>query len=240
MIRAFPRCESASWGRSGVWRARDRRWISARCSSGWSWRCWRCQAGRPVGRQQMIDAVWGEAPAQERREPRPAACFRAPRGRSSPDRPGRTPSGPADLDRGRLSADPAARRPGSWTSSERRTGPGPRRAGRRSATGRPQGRCMRPWGSGADPVCDGLSSPFLDAQADRLAESRVSALEDRIELDLAIGRSRRPDRGAAEIWPPSTRCGSGCAACSCWRCTGLAARHDALTAYPGRAPPAAR
>ena len=37
------------------------------------------------------------------------------------------------------------------------------------------------------PVCDGLSSPFLDAQADRLAESRISVLEERIEIDLAIG-----------------------------------------------------
>jgi tetratricopeptide (TPR) repeat protein len=37
------------------------------------------------------------------------------------------------------------------------------------------------------PVCDGLSSPFIDAQADRLAESRVTVLEERIELDLAIG-----------------------------------------------------
>ena len=37
------------------------------------------------------------------------------------------------------------------------------------------------------PVCDGLSSPFLDAQADRLDESRISVLEERIELDLAIG-----------------------------------------------------
>ncbi len=32
-----------------------------------------------------------------------------------------------------------------------------------------------------------MSSPFLDAQADRLAESCVSALEDRIELDLVVG-----------------------------------------------------
>jgi DNA-binding SARP family transcriptional activator len=36
-------------------------------------------------------------------------------------------------------------------------------------------------------VCDGLSSPFLDAQAERLGESRISMLEERIELDLAVG-----------------------------------------------------
>ncbi len=35
------------------------------------------------------------------------------------------------------------------------------------------------------PVCDGLSSPFLDAQSDRLAESRINVVEERIELDLA-------------------------------------------------------
>src|SRR5207247_2692713 len=37
------------------------------------------------------------------------------------------------------------------------------------------------------PVCDGLSSPYLGAQRDRLAESRISVVGDRIELDLAIG-----------------------------------------------------
>ena len=41
------------------------------------------------------------------------------------------------------------------------------------------------------PVCDGLYSPFLDAQRDRLAESRIGAIEDRIELDLAIGNQAR-------------------------------------------------
>ena len=37
------------------------------------------------------------------------------------------------------------------------------------------------------PLCDGLSSPFLDAERDRLAEQRVGALADRIELDLELG-----------------------------------------------------
>ena len=36
------------------------------------------------------------------------------------------------------------------------------------------------------PVCDGLHSPFLDAQRDGLAESRISVIEERIELELMI------------------------------------------------------
>jgi DNA-binding SARP family transcriptional activator len=37
------------------------------------------------------------------------------------------------------------------------------------------------------PACDGLASPFLDAQRERLAERQISTLEDRIDLDLALG-----------------------------------------------------
>ncbi|GID30584.1 AfsR/SARP family transcriptional regulator [Paractinoplanes brasiliensis] len=37
------------------------------------------------------------------------------------------------------------------------------------------------------PLCDGLSSPFLDAERERRAERVLGVLEDRIELDLAAG-----------------------------------------------------
>jgi tetratricopeptide (TPR) repeat protein len=37
------------------------------------------------------------------------------------------------------------------------------------------------------PLCDGLTSPFLDAQRDRLEERRISITEDCIELDLTAG-----------------------------------------------------
>ena len=37
------------------------------------------------------------------------------------------------------------------------------------------------------PAFDGLSSPLLDAERDRLAERRLGAAEDRIEIDLALG-----------------------------------------------------
>lgn len=37
------------------------------------------------------------------------------------------------------------------------------------------------------PLCDGLTSPYLEAQRDRLAERRITIMEDCIELDLATG-----------------------------------------------------
>ncbi|GAB1689815.1 BTAD domain-containing putative transcriptional regulator [Krasilnikovia sp. M28-CT-15] len=37
------------------------------------------------------------------------------------------------------------------------------------------------------PLLDGLSSPLVDAERDRLAERRIVAVEERIEIDLALG-----------------------------------------------------
>ena len=142
------------------------------------------QAGRPVGRQQMINAVWGDAP------PRNAVNLvqrhvSGLRRVLEPERPGHAPSGllawtevgyqltlpkrALDLDvfEGGLSRARAARAAGQLQEAAEAL---------HSALGLWRG-----------PVCDGLSSPFLDAQADRLDESRISVLEERIELDLAIG-----------------------------------------------------
>jgi DNA-binding SARP family transcriptional activator len=142
------------------------------------------QAGRPVGRQQMINAVWGDA------SPRNAVNLvqrhvSGLRRVLEPERPGHAPSGllawtevgyqltlpkrALDLDvfEGGLSRARAARAAGRLQEAAEAL---------HSALGLWRG-----------PVCDGLSSPFLDAQADRLDESRISVLEERIELDLAIG-----------------------------------------------------
>jgi DNA-binding SARP family transcriptional activator/Tfp pilus assembly protein PilF len=142
------------------------------------------QAGRPAGRQQMIDAVWGET------QPRNAVNLvqrhvSGLRRALEPDRPGRTPS---DLltwtDAGYLLTLP----PGALDLDLFVRGLA--RARSAQAGGQLQEAAaalhsaLELW---RGPVCDGLSSPFLDAQADRLAESRVSALEERIELDLMIG-----------------------------------------------------
>jgi DNA-binding SARP family transcriptional activator len=142
------------------------------------------QAGRPVGRQQMINAVWGDDP------PRNAVNLvqrhvSGLRRALEPERPGHAPSGllawtevgyqltlpkrALDLDvfEGELSRARAARAAGELRKAADAL---------HSALGLWRG-----------PVCDGLSSPFLDAQADRLDESRIGVLEERIELDLAIG-----------------------------------------------------
>ena len=142
------------------------------------------QAGRPVGRQQMIDAVWGKA------QPRNAVNLvqrhvSGLRRALEPDRPGRTPSDlltwteagyMLNLPPGALDLDLFVRE-----LARARTA---RAVGESREAAAALHAALELW---RGPVCDGLSSPFLDAQADRLAESRVSALEDRIELDLMIG-----------------------------------------------------
>jgi DNA-binding SARP family transcriptional activator/tetratricopeptide (TPR) repeat protein len=142
------------------------------------------QAGRPIGRQQMIDAVWGET------EPRNAVNLvqrhvSGLRRALEPDRPGRTPS---DLltwtDAGYLLTLP----PGALDLDLFMRGLAQARTAQAASQLQEAAAALHSalelW---RGPVCDGLSSPFLDAQADRLAETRVSALEDRIELDLMIG-----------------------------------------------------
>jgi DNA-binding winged helix-turn-helix (wHTH) protein len=52
--------------------------------------------------------------------------------------------------------------------------------------------------------------PFAQAQAVRLEELRVSAVEDRVEAELALGGPPRWWRSWSSWWP-RTRCGSGCA-----------------------------
>lgn len=59
-----------------------------------------------------------------------------------------------------------------------------RAAGRPSAAAQALRTALALW---RGPLCDGLTSPFLDTERDRLAELRVRALADRIELDLTLG-----------------------------------------------------
>jgi len=142
------------------------------------------QAGRPVGRQQMISAVWGET------APRNAVNLvqrhvSGLRRLLEPDRPGHAPSGLLVwTDAGYLLTVPAGALDLHVFEAELSRARAGQAAGRlREAAG----ALHAALGLWRGPVCEGLSSPFLDAQADRLAESRIGVLEERIELDLAIG-----------------------------------------------------
>jgi DNA-binding SARP family transcriptional activator len=142
------------------------------------------QAGRPISRPQVINAVWGETPPKNAVNliQRHASGLRRA---LEPARPSHErssmlmwteagyhlalPDGLLDLDEyeGVVARARAARASGR---------PGEAAAALRSA--------LRLW---RGPVCDGLSSPFLDGQRDRLAESRLGVVEERIELELATG-----------------------------------------------------
>jgi DNA-binding SARP family transcriptional activator len=142
------------------------------------------QAGRPVGRQQMINAVWGEATPRNAVNlvQRHASGLRRA---LEPERPGHTPS---DLlawtEAGYLLTVPNGALDLDVFESELSRARAARIAGRLGEATEALHSALGLW---RGPVCEGLSSPFLDAQAARLDESRISVLEERIELDLAIG-----------------------------------------------------
>lgn len=139
---------------------------------------------RPISRPQMTSAVWGDA------EPSSATNLlhrhiSGLRRVLEPDRPARAapgqltwteagylltvPAGRVDLEIFDLDVDQArrARANGDLPAAA---------AGLRSALALWRG-----------PACGGLTSPFLDAQRDRLGERLIGIIEERVELDLAIG-----------------------------------------------------
>lgn len=142
------------------------------------------QAGRPVGRQQVINAVWGDAP------PRHAVNLvqrhvSGLRRVLEPDRPGHTPSGLLTwTDVGYLLTMPAGALDLDSFEGKLARARTARAAGRLAEAAEALRAALRLW---RGPVCDGLHSPFLDAQRDRLAESRISVIEERIDLELATG-----------------------------------------------------
>jgi DNA-binding SARP family transcriptional activator len=142
------------------------------------------QQNRAIAQQQVINAVWGDA------EPRSAGSLVqrhisglrqvlelsrypiAESGQLTWTQAGyvlAVPTGGLDLDAFEREVEAArkARAAGDLASAAEML---------RSALGRWRG-----------PLCDGLASPFLDAQRDRLEERRIGIIEERIELDLAVG-----------------------------------------------------
>lgn len=141
-------------------------------------------ANRPISRDQLIDAVWGEE------LPKYATNLAqkhisALRRQLEPGRPGRAPSdlltwtdsgylltvSPGDLDLQSYDEGVARARIARVRGDHRAAVDALRRA-LRLFPGQP---------------FDGLTSPMLDAHRDRLLEQRIGLVEDRIELDLVLG-----------------------------------------------------
>ena len=141
-------------------------------------------ANRPVGREQLIDAVWGAAA--------PAYAVNLLQKHVSGLRrvlePVRSARAPSQLltwtDSGYLLSLP----PGSVDlevfDQEVAAARAARAVGDLPAAARALHAALRLW---RGPAFDGLFSPFLDAERDRLAERRIGVLEERIEVDLAVG-----------------------------------------------------
>ena len=141
-------------------------------------------ANRPVGREQLIAAIWGaDAPAYAvnlvqkhvsrlRQALDPVHAARVRSEMLSWTDAGYLLSVPPDcldlelFDRG-VSRARAARATGDLATAA---------ASLHTA--------LRLW---RGPALDGLTSPLLDAERDRLAERRILALEERIDIDLALG-----------------------------------------------------
>ena len=142
------------------------------------------QAGHPISRQRLISAVWGDVPPArsvnliQRHVSRLRRVLGTGEARDAPCRLVWTdagylltvPGGAVDLTvfHQELARARAARAAGDLREAA---------AALHAALGLWRG-----------PVCDGLSSPFLDAQRDRLAETRISVIEERADLDLALGQ----------------------------------------------------
>ena len=142
------------------------------------------QAGRPVGRQHLINAVWGQAPPRNAVNLVQRHMSRL-RQVLEPGRPGHAPSGLLVwTDAGYLLTLPPGALDLDVFESELRHARAAQAAGDRREAAQALHSALGLW---RGPVCDGLSSPFLDAQRDRLAESRINVIEERIELDLAVG-----------------------------------------------------
>ncbi|MEW2570589.1 BTAD domain-containing putative transcriptional regulator [Streptomyces sp. NPDC047070] len=141
-------------------------------------------ADTPIGRDQLVDAVWGWAvPARAANLlQRHVSGLRRV---LEPERPPRAPSGLL-----------------AWTEAGYLLTPGPaqldvrafdglierahlaRARGDRAGTAEALHAALGLWHGR---LCEGMTGPLVDAERDRLAERRLSVLEERIEVDLSLG-----------------------------------------------------
>jgi DNA-binding SARP family transcriptional activator/tetratricopeptide (TPR) repeat protein len=142
-------------------------------------------ANRPMGREQIIDAVWGPAA--------PAYAVNLIQKHVSslrrvlePARPGREPSTLLSWTEGRyLLTVQAGGLDLEVFDREVNRARAARAAGDLHRSSESLHAAMRLWRGSA---CDGLASPFLDAERSRLAERRITTVEERAEVDLALGQ----------------------------------------------------
>ncbi|MFI1415954.1 AfsR/SARP family transcriptional regulator [Streptomyces sp. NPDC020707] len=141
-------------------------------------------ADAPIGRDQLVDAVWGWAvPARAANLlQRHVSGLRRV---LEPERPPRAPSGLL-----------------AWTEAGYLLTPGPARLdvrtfddligrahsararGDRAGTAEALHAALDLWHGR---LCEGMTGPLVDAERDRLAERRLSVLEERMEVDLSLG-----------------------------------------------------
>lgn len=143
------------------------------------------QAGRPIAREQVISAVWGQDP--------PARAVNLVQRHVSGMRRALGPCGPGPerpvrlvwTDAGyQLTLPDGALDLGVFEAELSRSRLA-RVAGDLRGANEALHSALALW---RGPFCHGLFSPLLDAQRDRLAESRISLIEERAELDLALGQ----------------------------------------------------
>jgi DNA-binding SARP family transcriptional activator len=141
-------------------------------------------ANRPMVRDQIIDAVWGSAaPAYAINlvQKHVSALRRA----LEPERPGREPSKVLTWADGRYLLTV---REGGLDLDQFDRYVGLARAARTAGDLRGASEALHAaTGLWRGPACDGLTSPLLDTERDRLAERRIGTVEERIEVDLALG-----------------------------------------------------
>jgi DNA-binding SARP family transcriptional activator/tetratricopeptide (TPR) repeat protein len=142
------------------------------------------QQNRPIGREQIINAVWGDA------EPRNVANLlhrniSGLRNALALSRHASAESGElAWTDAGYVLTVPTGGLDLTTFDREVDRARKARAAGDSALAAEVLRAALGLW---RGPLCDGLTSPFLDAQRDRLEERRISITEDRIELDLTDG-----------------------------------------------------
>jgi DNA-binding SARP family transcriptional activator len=140
------------------------------------------QQNRAIARQQLINAVWGEADPSSATNlvQRHVSALRQALELSRYPLAGQlvwtnagyvltVPAGGLDLEAFDRDVDMARKA---------------RAAGDLASAAETLRSALRLW---RGPLCDGLSSPFLDAQRDRLEERRISIIEECIELEVSIG-----------------------------------------------------